>query len=57
MYQELGPLDFNVVTNFIKPPPTPEDIWVGGKQKTDELFVRIVVNYIAYHLPNEDALY
>jgi len=56
MYTEdLGLPAFYVVANFIK--LSPEDVWIGGKQKTDKHFIRIVINHVAYHVPDEDSNY
>ncbi|KAL2214860.1 putative oxalocrotonate tautomerase [Thermoascus aurantiacus ATCC 26904] len=55
MYTELGLPAFYVVAKFIKLPA--EDIWVGGKQKTDKPFIRVVIKHIAIHVPDDDALY
>jgi hypothetical protein len=55
MYLELGLPAFYVITNFIKLPL--EDIWVGGKQKTDKPFIRVVINHVAFNMPDEDTVY
>lgn len=55
MYQSIGLPAFYAIVNFIALPPA--DIWVGGEQKTDKKFIRIVINHVAYHVPDEDANY
>jgi hypothetical protein len=55
MYKELNLPAFYVVVNFIK--LSAEDVWIGGKQKTDKPFIRVVINHIAFHVPDSDAAY
>ncbi|KAJ5662224.1 uncharacterized protein N7477_009840 [Penicillium maclennaniae] len=55
MYTELGLPAFYVVANFI---PVPKgEIFVGGKIPTERPFIRLVINHVAIHAPNEDAAY
>ncbi|RDW86007.1 hypothetical protein BP5796_04332 [Coleophoma crateriformis] len=51
----LGLPAFYVVANFIK--LSLNDTWVGGKQKTDKPFIRVVINHVAYTVPNIDEAY
>lgn len=55
MYREINLPSFYVVVNFIK--LSPEDVWIGGKQKLDKPFIRVVINHVAYHVPQNDAAY
>lgn len=55
MYREINLPAFYVVVNFIK--LSTEDVWIGGKQKTDKPFIRVVINHVAFHVPQDDAAY
>ncbi|KAE9569102.1 hypothetical protein CGCF415_v010534 [Colletotrichum fructicola] len=54
-YTSFGLPAFYVVVNFIK--LQPNDIWVGGKPRTSDTFIRITVDHIAVTLPNNDESY
>lgn len=56
-YTENGLPAFYVVANFIK--ISPEDVWVGGKQKKidEKPFIRIVIKHIAIRIDNDDVTY
>jgi len=55
MYTELNLPAFYVVVNFIK--LSAEDVWIGGKQKIDKHFIRVIINHVAFHVPDSDAAY
>ncbi|KAH8820278.1 putative oxalocrotonate tautomerase [Xylogone sp. PMI_703] len=55
MYTSIGLPAFYVVVNFVKLPVN--DIWVGGKMKTDKPFVRMCISHIAHRLPDSDRVY
>ncbi|KAJ5377090.1 hypothetical protein N7509_013976 [Penicillium cosmopolitanum] len=55
MYTGIGLPAIYVVAQFIQ--QSESDVWVGGKQKTDKPFIRVVITQIAVRLPNDDAAY
>ncbi|KAJ5722648.1 hypothetical protein N7488_000683 [Penicillium malachiteum] len=57
MYTEMGLPAFYVVVHFFQ--MNDKDVFVGGKfRKLDQTpFIRIVINHIAIHVPDVDALY
>ncbi|TAQ89949.1 hypothetical protein B7494_g1730 [Chlorociboria aeruginascens] len=55
MYTNLGLPAFYAVTNFVK--LAPENFYVGGKQKTDKPFIRVVINHVAHNMPNDQAVH
>lgn len=58
MYTEdLGLPAFYVVTQFHKMDNA--DVFIGGKTKTasEKPFVRVVINHVAVHVPDENAAY
>lgn len=52
IYTDIGLPPFYVVVNFIK--VGPQDMWIGGEQKTDKPFIRFVIEHIAVNLPDDD---
>ncbi|KAJ5888650.1 oxalocrotonate tautomerase [Penicillium taxi] len=57
MYLKLGLPAFYVVTQFHK--MDIDNVFVGGKQNADidTPFIRVVINHIAIHVPDVDAMY
>lgn len=54
-YTNLGLPAFYVVVQFIK--LDGKDMWVGGKPRVNHPFVRITIDHIAIHVPDDDAVY
>lgn len=55
IYTDIGLPAFYAVINFITLPS--QSMWVGGEQKTDKPFIRLVAEHIAVNLPNDDDAY
>ncbi|OSS54733.1 hypothetical protein B5807_01616 [Epicoccum nigrum] len=56
IYTGVGLPAFYVVVNFIKMPEN--TAWVGGKAASKERpFIRLAIEHIAVHQPNEDEAY
>ncbi|ETS81267.1 hypothetical protein PFICI_06269 [Pestalotiopsis fici W106-1] len=54
-YTNLSLPAFYVVVNFIK--LNGNDMWVGGEPRSGKPFVRITIDHIAIHVPDDDAIY
>lgn len=54
-YTKQGLPAFFVVVNFVKLEVS--DIWVGGEQHAEKPFIRLVINHIAIHQPDDDNAY
>ncbi|KZZ92557.1 Tautomerase [Moelleriella libera RCEF 2490] len=56
MYEAIGLPAFYVVVQFIK--LARDDLYIGGKQNSGNPFIRIVINHVAYVIPEEnDAMF
>ena len=55
IYTGTGLPAFYVVTNFIK--LSVADVWVGGEQRSDNPFIRIVIDHIAVRMEKSNAVY
>lgn len=55
LYINLSLPTFYVVVNFIK--LNSSDMWVGGHPRTGKPLVRVIVDHIAIHVPDDDAIY
>lgn len=55
IYTGIGLPAFYVVTNFIK--LSVADVWVGGEQRSDNPFIRIVIDHIAVRMEKSNAVY
>jgi phenylpyruvate tautomerase PptA (4-oxalocrotonate tautomerase family) len=55
MYTGNGLPSFYVVAQFHQ--MAESDVWVGGKPKVANPFIRVVITQIAVRLPNEDVAY
>ena len=57
MYTDLGLPAFYVVVQFLKMDDS--NVFVSGKTRdpTDKPFIRVVINHVAIHAPNNDTAY
>jgi hypothetical protein len=55
IYTSVGLPAFYVVVQFVTMPKN--TVWVGAELRDEKPFIRIVVEHIAVHQPNEDKAY
>lgn len=55
IYTDIGLPAFYVIVNFVALPGT--SMYIGGRSNTGNPFIRISIEHIAVHVPDDDAAY